>query len=136
MSEPRFFRLVHDTARQLAASYCLAAPEGTRVLFEDGDRRTGAQNDYMWALLDDIAEQVVWYGKKLTADDWKDVLTASLRKARVVPTIDGDGFVPLGMRTSRMSKKEMQALIDLGEAFAAQQGVVRSERRVDAEAVR
>lgn len=116
-------RLTSAAARQLAASYCMEAPDGTRVEFKSADRRTPAQNDRLWAMLDDIAAQVVWYGKRLTAEDWKDVLTASLRKARVVPTIDGDGFVPLGMRTSAMTKAEFGALLDLAEAFGAQQGV-------------
>lgn len=101
----------------------MEAPEGTRVEFKPADRRTPAQNDRLWAMLDDIAAQVEWYGKRLSAEDWKDVLSASLRKARVVPTIDGDGFVPLGMRTSAMTKAEFGALLDLAEAFGAQQGV-------------
>lgn len=125
----RTFRLVHATARQLAASWCMEAPEGTIVRFEDGDLRTLDQNAALWAKLQDISAQVVWYGKKLSPDDWKDVLTASLRKARVVPTIDGDGFVPLGMRSSKMSKKEFGALLDLTDAFAAQQGVVFTDPR-------
>lgn len=123
----RPIRLRSRTHRELAASYILdAAPEGCEVRFVMADKRTPAQNDAMWAKLDDIAAQVVWYGKRLTAADWKDVFTASLRKARVVPTIDGDGFVPLGMRTSDMTKGEMGALLDLIDAFAAQQGVVWS----------
>lgn len=120
-------RLTSATARQLAASYIMdAAPLGCEVRFVQGDRRTPAQNDAMWAKLDDIAAQVIWYGKKLTAEDWKDVFTASLRKARVVPTIDGDGFVPLGMSTSRMTKDEMGNLLALMDAFAAERGVVFS----------
>lgn len=93
------------------------------VEFKSGDKRTSAQNDRLWAMLDDISRQVVWYGAKFSAEDWKDILTASLKKARVVPTIDGDGFVPLGMRTSQMTKAEFGALLDLAEAFGAQQGV-------------
>lgn len=120
-------RLTSATARQFAASYIMdAAPVGCEVRFIQGDRRTPAQNDAMWAKLDDIAAHVVWYGKRLTAEDWKDVFTASLRKARVVPTIDGDGFVPLGMSTSRMTREEMNNLLSLIDAFAAQQGVVFS----------
>lgn len=120
-------RLSGPLQRQLAASYIInAAPAGCEVRFVQGDRRTPAQNDAMWAKLDDIAAQVIWYGKKLTAEDWKDVFTASLRKARVVPTIDGDGFVPLGMSTSRMTRDEMGNLLALMDAFAAERGVVFS----------
>jgi len=73
-------------------------------------------------MLTEVAHQVDWYGQKLTPEDWKDVFTAALRRARVVPGIDG-GFVPLGMRTSDMSKGEMSALFELIEAFGAERGV-------------
>jgi hypothetical protein len=98
------------------------APWNTRVEFK-GPKRSVPQNDLMWSRLTEIAENVVWYGQKLTPDDWKDVFTASLRKARVVPGLDAGSFVPLGMRTSDMSKEEMTALLDLIDAFAAEQNV-------------
>lgn len=120
------FRLAHATARQLAASYCLEGPEGLLVQFKEPTRSL-EQNSKLWALLSDVSGQVDWYGKKLSADDWKTVFTASLRNTRVVPTIDGDGFVPLGMSTSKMSVAEMRALLDLIDAFGAQHGVVWSD---------
>ena len=76
----------------------------------------------MWANLEDIAQQVVWYGVKLTKDEWKDVLTAALKKQKVVPGIEG-GFVVLGARTSKMTVAEMTELIELSTAFGTQQGV-------------
>ena len=114
--------------RQRAKHWIDQAPPGTRVSFQ-GPRRSTDQNSLMWALLTDIAVQVVWYGAKLTAEDWKDVLTASLRKARVVPGIDAGTFVPLGMRTSQMSKGEISELIELIMAFASERGVVFSHER-------
>lgn len=111
------------TLRQFCASYVLeAAPDNCVVHFKE-NTRTLEQNARLWAMLTEVSEQVIWYGAKLSPDDWKDVFSASLRKARVVPTIDGDGFVPLGMRTSQMTKAEFGALMDLIEAFAAQQSV-------------
>ena len=120
------FRLSSKTARQLAASYCMEGPEGWLVQFKEPTRSL-EQNAKLWASLSDVSAQVNWYGKKLTAEDWKTVFTASLRNTRVVPTIDGDGFVPLGMSTSKMSKAEMSALIDLIHAFGAERGVEWSE---------
>jgi hypothetical protein len=76
----------------------------------------------MWANLEDIAQQVVWYGVKLTKDEWKDVLTAALKKQKVVPGIEG-GFVVIGARTSKMTVPEMTELIELSTAFGTQQGV-------------
>jgi len=80
------------------------------------------QNRMMWANLEDIAQQVVWYGVKLTKDEWKDVLTAALKKQKVVPGIEG-GFVVIGARTSKMTVPEMTELIELSTAFGTQQSV-------------
>ena len=80
------------------------------------------QNRMMWANLEDIAQQVTWYGVKLTKDEWKDVLTAALKKQKVVPCIEG-GFVVIGARTSKMTVPEMTELIELSTAFGTQQGV-------------
>ena len=85
--------------------------------------RTIQQNDLMWALLTEISNQVVWHGQKLTPENWKDVLTAALKRQAVVPGIDG-GFVVLGQRTSKMSVKELNEVIELAYAFGAQNGVV------------
>ena len=112
------------TIRQFAASYILgAAPDNCVVTFKE-NTRTLEQNARLWALLTDVSEQVIWYGKKLNPDEWKVVFTASLRNTRVVPTIDGDGFVPLGLSTSKMSVAEMSALQTLIAAFGAQHNVV------------
>lgn len=85
--------------------------------------RTLEQNDRMWTMLRSISQQVDWYGQKLSPDDWKDMFTASLRKQRVVPSLDGDGFVVLGASTRKMTKDEHSALQDLIEAFGAERGV-------------
>lgn len=85
--------------------------------------RTLDQNDKMWAMLGDVAEQVEWYGTRLKDYEWKDVFTAALKRHKVVPGLDG-GFVVVGARTSRMSKKTMSELIELMYAFGAERGVV------------
>jgi len=102
------------------------APDGTRLEFKQ-PKRSVDQNALMWARLTEIARQVEWYGQKLSADDWKDIMSASLRKARVVPGLEPGSFVPLGMRTSDMSKEEMGMLIDLIDAFASERGVKLDE---------
>lgn len=76
----------------------------------------------MWAMLRDISDQVDWYGQKLADHEWKDVLSAALKKQKAVPGIDG-GFVVLGARTSKMTIRQMTELMDLMEAFGAERGV-------------
>ena len=82
-------------------------------------QRSQEQNDRMWAMLTDVSRQVNWYGQKLEPEEWKDVFTASLKRQKVVPGIDG-GFVILGMRTSKMSIRLMSELIELMNAFGSQ----------------
>lgn len=107
--------------RDRASAWVRKAPSGTTVEFRR-PRRTTDQNALLWAMLSEIASKVDWYGNKLTADEWKTVFTAALRKARVVPGIDG-GFVVLGLSTSAMTKSELGELIDLMNAFAAERGL-------------
>lgn len=122
LNSPSDRRKVHSWVEQ--------APKGTRVELK-APRRSLEANARMWACLTEIAQQVDWYGQKLSAEDWKDVFSASLRRARVVPGIDPGTFVPLGMRTSDMTKAEFSDLLELMAAFAAERGVVFSgdERR-------
>ena len=86
------------------------------------EKRSDAQNRRLWAMLADISAQVDWYGHKLTADEWKDVFSASLKRTKVVPGLDG-GFVVCGQSTSKMTKAEMCELQELMEAFGAEKGV-------------
>lgn len=108
--------------RQKVARWAMGVSEGTTVEFR-APRRSGDQNALMWSLLGQISKQVDWYGQKLTSEDWKDVLTASLRRTRVVPGIDAGTFVPLGMRTSQMTKEEISDLLELIYAFGSEKGV-------------
>ena len=123
MSSIRHFVLSHDTARRTAAACCML-PEyaGYHVRFTEPTRSLEA-NAKLWASLTDISEQVEWYGRKLSSEDWKNVFTASLRKLEVVPNIEGTGFVALGLSTSKMSKREMSDLIELITAFGVERGV-------------
>jgi hypothetical protein len=108
--------------RNLIERWANNVPEGTTVEFR-APRRSIDQNALMWSLLGQISKQVDWYGQKLSSEDWKDVLTASLRRTRVVPGIDAGTFVPLGMRTSQMTKEEISDLLELIYAFGAERGV-------------
>lgn len=108
--------------RERASAWASQSPVGTRIEFKK-PKRSIPQNDKLWACLTEIAHQVDWYGQKLTTEDWKDVFTASLRKSRVVPGLDGESFVVLGLHTSSLSKEEFSDLLELIHAFAAERGV-------------
>lgn len=85
-------------------------------------KRSSEANARMWAMLGEVAAQVEWHGMRLSKEDWKAMFTASLKKQRAVPGIDG-GFVVLGSSTSDMTGEEISDLMALIEAFGAQHGV-------------
>lgn len=118
--------LTSPAARQAAMRLIANAPDGYECIVRER-KRTNPQNDRMWAMLTDVSNQVDWYGQTLTPEEWKCVLTAAMKKQKVVPGIDG-GFVVVGARTSKMGVREMGELMELIEAFGAQQGVRFSAR--------
>lgn len=124
----RTFVLRDDAIRCRACAAIMATSEPLFevILRPFRDKRTLEQNALMWVQLGAIADQVDWFGERLSAEEWKDVLTAFVRKQRIVPGIDG-GMVLLGSRTSKMSKAEFTELLDAINWFIAEKGVVIDE---------
>ena len=109
--------------RRRIAKWAMQVPVNTRVEFK-APKRSIPQNDRMWSMLTEVAQQLPWHGMKLSADDWKLVFLDALnREVRVVPSIDGRGFVNLGRSSSDLSKDEMSDLMELIAAFGAEHGV-------------
>ena len=109
--------------KRKAISWIEKAPPGTRVEFK-APRRTLPQNDRMWAMLTDIARQVRWHGIKLSPNDWKLIfLDALKREVRLVPNLDGNGFVNLGCSSSDLSVAEFSDLLELIAEFGTRNGV-------------
>lgn len=111
----------NPSAREYACRAIQSAPDGYVAIIRE-QTRSCAQNDRMWAQLEDISRQVDWYGQKLSKEEWKDVFSAALKRQKVVPGLDG-GFVVCGQRTSKMGKREMADLLELMNAFCAERGV-------------
>lgn len=107
--------------RRKAKDWIDAAPAMTVVEFRTS-KRTIPQNARMWAMLTAIADQLVWHGEKYPPETWKEYFTHCLQGGRFMPHEEG-GMVPVGHRTSRMTKDEHSDLTTLIEAFAARQGV-------------
>ena len=109
--------------RRRAHQYIDSAPYGTRVELK-AVKRTLDQNSKLWACLTDISEQVKWHGVRLRPDDWKLMFLDGLkREMRMVPNIDGNGFVNLGRSSSDLTKTEMSDLIELIHMFGAKHDV-------------
>ena len=92
------------------------------VIREHKQTRSHEQNAKLWAMLTDLAKQVNWHGQFLKKEEWKDIMTAALKRQKVVPGVDG-GFVVLGNSTSRMKVGEMASMIELMYAFGAEHEV-------------
>lgn len=119
---PAVLVLAGDRERQRAHDWVKRAPLNSRVSFQ-GPRRSLDQNAKMWALLTELSLQLDWHNQRYSPDDWKDYLMHALRKARWMPDEDG-GMVPIGMRTSSLSKEDMAELIELLYAFGSRHGVI------------
>lgn len=118
-------KITGDVARNAICRKVMEAPEGYVVTIGE-TTRTLEQNSLLWPLLTEVSRQVDWYGQKLQPDEWKDVFSAALKKAKVVPGLDG-GFVVCGQRTSKMGKREFSDLVELIYAFGAERGVEFSD---------
>jgi len=113
--------------RERVSRWVLKAPLNTRVEMKE-PKRSIPQNDKMWAMLTDVARQVPWHGMRLSPDDWKLIFLDALKaELRIVPNLNGDGFVNLGRSSSDLSKAEMAELITLIQAWGDQNGIQFSD---------
>ena len=115
-----------DKARAL--NWVNNARPGVCIEFKDS-KRTLDQNALLWAALTDIARQKDWHGIRLSPDDWKLIfMDARNREMRLVPNLEGNGFVNLGRSSSKLTKEEMGDLINLIQAFAAREGIALGDQ--------
>lgn len=127
------FRLAHTTARQNAIQAVQTAPDGYIVTVRE-PTRSGEQNAKLWAILNEFAAQLVWpvngHMVQMTAEEWKDVLSAAFRKeqSRLAMGLDG-GVVMLGARTSKMGRREFSEFLEFVQAVAVDRGVEMGEQQ-------
>jgi hypothetical protein len=117
--------------RAHAVEMVRTAPEGWFFLPPIEPTRTLDQNAKMWAMLNDIARQVLWpvNGRQehLDAEAWKDIFTASLsQEQRLAAGLRG-GAVLIGAHTSGMGRRQVAELIELMYSFGAEHNVAWSE---------
>lgn len=119
----RVYIMAHAEARSRALQAVQDAPEGYAITVSEPTRNLN-QNAAQWPILQAFADQLQWpvNGKMvwLTAEEWKDILTAAFERetVRVAMGIDG-GMVMLGSRTSEFSKKRFGDWLEFLHATAA-----------------
>ena len=136
MSDKRIFRMAHAEARRRAMACVADAPEGYVVTVQEPTRSTD-QNAAQWPILEAFAEQLQWPVNgamvSLSAEEWKDVLTAAFQgeTVRLAQGLNG-GVVMLGLRTSQMGKRRFSEWLDFLNATATLRGVVVYADEVEA----
>lgn len=119
----RVYIMAHNEARRRALEAVQDAPEGYAVTVSEPTRNLN-QNAAQWPILQSFADQMQWpvNGRMvwLTADEWKDILTAAFERetVRVAMGLDG-GMVMLGSRTREFSKKRFGEWLEFLHATAA-----------------
>lgn len=110
--------------RNLARRWIERAPEGTRIMFA-GPQRSLSQNARMWAMLTDITTQTLINGRRYGNEELKGAFMFALgHEVEFVQSLDGARFIPMGLSTSKLGKKEMSDLIEMMFAYGAENGVV------------
>ena len=119
--------LSNQAVRQRAIHWIKNVPAGTRVQFKE-PKRTLPQNDRMWAMLTEISNKALLGGNKYTPDEWKCIFLDALgQEMKFLPKLSGQGFLPLGHRSSELSVREMSELMELMEAWCAQNHIALTE---------
>ena len=116
--------LSNPDVRKRAADWIADAPTGSRIEFKE-PKRSNDQNSLLWAMLGDVARQATHAGRKYDTAQWKSLfLHAFGREMTFIPALDGKTFLPIGLSSSDLSKKEMSDLLAFIESWAAEHDII------------
>ena len=110
--------------REKVCGWVWALPDLSRITLAR-PKRSLPQNDKMWAMLTELAEQKpIHCGLPMDPVKWKAVMMQALGAEMVMmPTLDGQNWFPLGLRSSDLDRQEMSDLIEFMAAWGAQNGI-------------
>jgi hypothetical protein len=115
-------RLIGQSQRDHAKRLIDAAPAG-HVVKLGAETRRDAQNRKLWPMLADIQQQVPGM-ETYALDDLKlRFLNALGEELRFLPTLEGEGMFPVGLRSSTLTVQQFSGLVELLYAFGAKHGV-------------
>ena len=119
-------RLVGPEQRELAVQLVRQAPDRAVVNIQP-EKRSNDQNAKMWAMLSDVARAKP-EGRSYSTVIWKSLFMAEAGfKPIFEPSLDGQGVVPIGYKSSRLNKAEFSDLIEAIYAYGSQHDVKWSE---------
>lgn len=132
------FFLAHESARRGVGMYAMTAPEGYMVVFSEPTKKRVQEEKYH-AMIEDIAKQTEYAGKRWCEDDMKrlliDEFAEEMRLAgkplhndgRVVPSENGRRVIQLGIQSRDFYVKEAAEFIEFLYAWGADRGVTWTE---------
>jgi hypothetical protein len=87
--------------------------------------RTDEQNDALHGLIAQILRQRQHLnGLRMTKETYKAVFMQALgHEMTMLPTLDGDGFFPMGLSTSKLTVSQFNDLMELIFAWCAREGL-------------
>lgn len=117
--------LSRETLARAIQGVRAAAAKGGWVLELRPVKRTDEQNDALHGLIDQILKQrPIHCGMRMSKEAYKAVFMHALGKeVTMLPTLDGDGFFPMGLSTSKLTVGEFTQLIDSILAWCAREGI-------------
>lgn len=120
-------RILHGAREREWAQQSIRDAPPLSVVTIEPPRASWPQKKRMNAMCGEVAKQVPWHGQMLEKDDWRHIFAAALFKLRIVPNLEGDGFVTLTPSTTKMTRDQMSNMIDLIAEFGARHSVVFSD---------
>lgn len=145
MSNKRVFIFSNATARQYAKAQCDLAPEGCMATFDYEPKKSRIQEEKYHAMILDIAKQCKFLEQEWEPEEWKRLLIDAFVRVmrneakekgepdpfdgsgKVVPALEGEGFVQLGIQSRNFSKKMAAQFIEYLFAWGSWNNVKWSE---------
>lgn len=126
MAERFTLILSNPVVRQRAHKLIDTAPDRAVVTISE-PKRTNDQNAKLHAMLTDIKRHKP-QGRVHSIDAWKALMMAYAGfKPIFEPSLDGQGVVPIGYKSSGLTKAEFSDLIEACYAYGGEHGVAWSE---------
>lgn len=123
MSKGHKIVLFNEYQRREAIRVISQAPERSIVTIT-APKRTLDQNALLWVLLGEISRAKP-EGRSLTPDIWKCLFMSSAGfTCTFEPGLDGEGVVPMGFKSSRLTKTEFADLIETIYEYAARHDII------------
>jgi hypothetical protein len=94
------------------------------------ESRSDEQNDKYHVMLSEIATQAQHLGAKWSTEDWKRLMVdlfakeTGLEGGKIIPSLDGQGIVQLGLQTRNFTKEQAMDFITFLEAWGASNGII------------